>query len=227
LTVQRTVPKAVGSLRAVVPKGLTLPFQFDPEQLLESGGVGGWIRDPRPPQIDGVEYPGGPPFEIPLQLRWDGYPDVSVERPIAILKAWATAAPGAQPPVLQLLYGGWDTYRWIINDLTFNSEKRRSDSARVQVDVTVTLLEHIGVGDVPGGPGDSVRRNAFAPDVLPSGTPAAVTQRSYTVRKGDTLSAIAARLLGKASRWRDIASLNGIRDPSHLQVGQKLKIPAS
>lgn len=49
----------------------------------------------------------------------------------------------------------------------------------------------------------------------------------YVVREGDTLSAIAMELLGSASRWTEIASANGIRDPSRLAIGTRLRIPAS
>lgn len=35
----------------------------------------------------------------------------------------------------------------------------------------------------------------------------------YVVRTGDTLQGVAARLLGDAGRWRDIAQINGLRAP--------------
>lgn len=49
--------------------------------------------------------------------------------------------------------------------------------------------------------------------------------RTHTVQRGDTLSAIAARHLGAASRWREIAELNRITNPGSLQVGQILALP--
>ncbi|HEB59788.1 MAG TPA: LysM domain-containing protein [Gammaproteobacteria bacterium] len=47
----------------------------------------------------------------------------------------------------------------------------------------------------------------------------------YTVRAGDTLGRIAVRLLGDATRWREIAGLNALADPDALRVGQVLEIP--
>lgn len=47
----------------------------------------------------------------------------------------------------------------------------------------------------------------------------------YTVQAGDSLSRIAQELLGDASRYPEIAALNGIDDPSRIGVGQELKIP--
>jgi uncharacterized protein (TIGR02594 family) len=55
------------------------------------------------------------------------------------------------------------------------------------------------------------------------GTPEAA--RTYQVRSGDTLGAIAGRLLGNSERWPEIARLNGITNPRALRVGQVLRIP--
>lgn len=59
----------------------------------------------------------------------------------------------------------------------------------------------------------------------PTATPAATpepTYRTYRVRSGDTLSAIASRF---GTTVRAIADLNGIADPSRLSIGQVLLIP--
>lgn len=48
----------------------------------------------------------------------------------------------------------------------------------------------------------------------------------YVVRRGDTMSGIAAELLGDASRWRDIAALNPAVDPDVIFIGQTLVLPA-
>lgn len=50
---------------------------------------------------------------------------------------------------------------------------------------------------------------------------------TYTVRKGDTLSAIAQRELGAASRWPEIAELNSLLDPDLIYPGQELRLPGS
>ena len=45
------------------------------------------------------------------------------------------------------------------------------------------------------------------------------------MKRGDTLSSIAAKFYRDASKWRKIADANGIRDPKNLKIGQKLRIP--
>jgi len=49
----------------------------------------------------------------------------------------------------------------------------------------------------------------------------------YTVKSGDTLSAIAKRFLGSANRYMDIFNANKdqLSDPDKIKVGQKLVIP--
>jgi nucleoid-associated protein YgaU len=58
-----------------------------------------------------------------------------------------------------------------------------------------------------------------------TGGPAATT---YTVKAGDTLSAIAKREYGDATEWRRIydANRDQIDDPDLIHPGQELKIPA-
>ena len=48
---------------------------------------------------------------------------------------------------------------------------------------------------------------------------------SVVTRSGDSLSGIAARELGDASRWPEIQGLNHIRDPGSIGVGWTLAIP--
>jgi nucleoid-associated protein YgaU len=69
-----------------------------------------------------------------------------------------------------------------------------------------------------------------APTSSASGTAAAEpTVRTYTVAKGDTLSAIAQREYGDANKWRVIFEANRgtIGDPDRIQPGQVLTIPAA
>ncbi|MGZ4540340.1 MAG: LysM peptidoglycan-binding domain-containing protein, partial [Blastococcus sp.] len=49
--------------------------------------------------------------------------------------------------------------------------------------------------------------------------------KTRVVRRGDTLSAIAAEEYGDPAVWRPIAVANGILDPRQLPPGQVLTIP--
>lgn len=54
---------------------------------------------------------------------------------------------------------------------------------------------------------------------------AAGVAASHLVQSGDTLSALAGRLLGDVTDWRSLARVNGIADPRRLVPGQVLQLP--
>lgn len=49
--------------------------------------------------------------------------------------------------------------------------------------------------------------------------------KSYVVRRGDTLSSIAVKFYGDASKWHKIADANHLRHPRKVKVGRKLILP--
>ncbi len=64
------------------------------------------------------------------------------------------------------------------------------------------------------------------PDPLPEKkTPV----RTYTIKKGDTLSELAQQLLGSSKRWRDLQKANPtvIKNPDILPAGREIVIPVS
>jgi hypothetical protein len=50
-------------------------------------------------------------------------------------------------------------------------------------------------------------------------------EKAYVVRRGDTLSSIAAAVYQDAGLWRVIARENAIRDPRRLEPGRTLTLP--
>jgi nucleoid-associated protein YgaU len=49
--------------------------------------------------------------------------------------------------------------------------------------------------------------------------------KTWVVRRGDTLSGIAGAVYRDSSKWRDIATNNGIVDPRRLSPGRVLALP--
>ena len=85
-----------------------------------------------------------------------------------------------------------------------------------------TALATESVTTAPTTPAASAQPTA-RPSVRPTGTPQpSVAYQNYTVKSGDTLSAIAAKF-GTTSRA--IADFNGITVSTTLHIGQVLKIP--
>jgi nucleoid-associated protein YgaU len=62
---------------------------------------------------------------------------------------------------------------------------------------------------------------------VPAAAPAAAAARTYTVKSGDTLSAIAKEHLGSANAYMKIfeANRDQLTDPDKIKPGQVLKIP--
>lgn len=47
----------------------------------------------------------------------------------------------------------------------------------------------------------------------------------YTVQARDTLSAIALHFYGRASLYPELARANAIKNPDHIEVGQRIALP--
>jgi hypothetical protein len=77
-------------------------------------------------------------------------------------------------------------------------------------------------GQASGADGRTAAPRASAP-------PATHPATAYVVRPGDTLRAIARRLLGDERRWTAILDANRdrIRDPENLPIGVTLRMPSS
>ena len=84
-----------------------------------------------------------------------------------------------------------------------------------------------GSGDTRPGSGPTGSTD-FSNVVSNADTESANAGGSYTVQSGDTLSAIAERQYGKASRWHEIfeANRDQIDDPDLIRPGQVLRLPA-
>jgi len=88
------------------------------------------------------------------------------------------------------------------------------------------------VPDTSGGSGGTGGKADFSNvvgkvDGVPDGGGAGAGEQSYTVQKGDTLSHIAQKHYGKASKWHAIfdANRDQIDDPDKIFPGQVLKLP--
>lgn len=121
-------------------------------------------------------------------------------------------------------YGPMESGVWNLDGMTVTSETRSATTneiTRSTVDLTFTEVSNyvVNVGPVTGG---------VQP---PGGTQPVTGSRGtattyYTVKKGDTLWAIAVAYYKDGSKWPQIADANGIRNPSALSIGRKLVIPS-
>lgn len=180
-------------------------------------GYGGWEVVPRPKSPPVTLWKGGNAFRMRLPLLLDGWiAGKSVEQQRENLEQLGREAHGGNaPPVVNVHIPGGvprsSRVDWVIEDIDWQEELRRdSDGLRVRIWAMVTLLEYIDPDNIT-----ILKRSR--------------NTKKYTIyvtKTGDTLKKIATKKLKKASRWREIAKLNHLRDPNKvIKKGTKIKIP--
>jgi LysM repeat protein len=181
----------------------------DPPEI--SGGYGGWEEIARPRRTSLTQWNGHPPFRLRLPLVIDSFADGdSIEEKCERLHSMGRSPESLTPPPIIDIEGAvmFSGIGWVIDDISWGAcERHHTRGYRTRQEVVVQLLQHIPKDKV-------VRHQTNQPKY-----------RIYTIKKGDTLQKIAAKLLKDKSRWKEIAKINNIRDPKHLKVGRKIKVP--
>jgi hypothetical protein len=161
--------------------------------------------------------------------RWTELGAGDVEAACQLLHLWALPVdrsdPLSEPPQVQIAFLFGQQLRWVLDgEPTWNRQEFDPVTGRrVHADVTVRLVEAefatIGLSPVEAAAAPATGEDA--------GTPADVSteERTHVVAPRETLTSIAAALLGDGSRYREIATLNSLPDPDLIIVGQVLRIP--
>lgn len=142
-------------------------------------------------------------------LPCEGSPFYSGQPPetiLAMLKRWQDSGD----PVRLILSGSDINDAFLIEDVAETLREGDRD-----VGLTVSLREYKFKSDLAALAGGA------DPPVRTDERPA---QKSYTVKKGDTLWDIACRYYGDGTRWGELAERNGVADPRKLQIGKVLEL---
>lgn len=221
-----TLVAAAPTLKVTALRGQTAP--------VPTGGFGGWTQVARPRRKALTQWDGVAAFEQAFSIIFDGVTgDTSVEADCRALERMAQPATvGAEPPIVRALGAvPHPELNYVISALDWDPAPFYSPSMyRTRQEVVVHLLEYVADDRLAEAPAAERARRAAAAKAAAaaaSATGAATKKgaRTYTVKKGDTLSAIAAHQLGSYKRWPEIAKLNNIRDPKKIKPGQVLKLP--
>jgi hypothetical protein len=215
-------------------------------------GFGGWQEVARPRRSTLSIWQGQPALRMTLSIQFDEWvTQTSVEREIAQLERLASpSASDAQPARVKLVARGsavpYQARQWVIDNLIWGDAAINAKGDRVRQQVSLSLLEYIAdvrVDQVAPSqrqrtkstlmqtkPGASQKRVVAGKSRSSSSSTAPASMLASTdpvagFAGGDDLLSIAARELGDASRWVEIAQLNGIRDPRTVVVGQVIKLP--
>lgn len=175
-------------------------------------------------------WEGYAPYVMTIPVTFDGFAgEVSQEQEYEALRRIqrVPTGPTNQPspvrvagplPLTNLL--------WVVQNLEEDSAIRRErDGNRIRIIATVTLMEYVEPDVLVAVRPSPARAAQERATQQPGAAAAAPTGRTYTVKRGDTLSRIAQRQLGSYKRYTEIARLNGIRDPNRIRPGQVLRLP--
>jgi hypothetical protein len=186
------------------------------------GGYGGWDIVTRPRKVGLTQWNGREPFQMDIPILFDGFHGDNGQE-IEISKLSRMALPGGddEPPIVKIKGPGVPDPgpdNWVIRDISWGTQKvmwAYNDAGvmtRMRQDAVVHVMEHVAPD-----------RAAFAK--LASKGNQGAWPKHYTVKKGDTLSKIAAKFYKNSKKWKKIADANNIRDPKSLKVGRRLVIP--
>lgn len=186
---------------------------------------GGWTFVARPKNLGFTTWVGYDPYVLTIPLMFDGHArNESVEEAYEALRRIMRVPVGQERQPSPVKIDGkipHSNLLWVIQSIEPGEEIRRErDGKRTRIECTLTAYEYMPADvlvEQKASPAKAAAAKAEA-----TGGP---SQRTYTVKRGDTLVLISTRLLGTHKRWQEIARLNGVRDPRKLQVGQVLKIP--
>jgi LysM repeat protein len=238
-----SVAEGTFQLESADPPYLFVADFDDLAPLPTDDSYGGWSIVPIPRRMGLTEWAGRNPLGLSIDFMIDRHLDGTVgaglyvrEMRDTLDKLAATHSRDSEPPPVTLDSNGLIPHDrthapwvlWVIEALTWDKDATIINTARnpTRVSGTVTLRQYNTdeILDAYKGPASS-HKDKTKGDAKNKGSKPAASGNTYTVKAGDTLTGIAAKTLGKASRWREIADLNNIRDPRGITAGQKLKLP--
>lgn len=199
-------------LEVVKPKGLPhIPFRFNPTEFqIAKTNTFAELAIPglqSPP----LQYVRGGSEKLTLDLivdTSDSLKDVRKEYTDALRALMGIENEIHAPPIIKLVWNK-DVFTGVMESLT----------------ITYTLFDPKGV---PLRAKCSVGIKEFSTvmqKLLEQPTHSPDFDKSWTVRRGDTLSSIAGALFQDPAQWRAIARANGIDDPRSVEPGRELAIP--
>ena len=115
-----------------------------------------------------------------------------------------------RPPICELSWGKWVFFEGVVEKLDHEYTLFMEDGTPVRATSKCVFKEY---REHPTGPTEAERQESS--DVV----------KQWIVKRGDTLSSIAAQEYLDPGLWRPIAEQNGLDDPFNLTPGTLLLVP--
>src|SRR5262249_21968372 len=149
-----------------------------------------------------IQYVRGGSETLSLQALVDTSDTVEDVRTRYVDRLRALMTPDSRehaPPIVRFVWGR-SVFTGVLEKLDITSELFRRDGVPLGPKLDLGWKESRGAAARGGAP--------------PRSSP--TVEKSYVVRRGDTLSSIAAALYRQPGAWRELARANGITDPRDL-----------
>jgi nucleoid-associated protein YgaU len=160
-----------------------------------------------------LKFEASPPAELTLNLFFDTY---GTGRRISVTKYTDQVVQLAginrelhRPPICKLTWGKFRLFQGVLTQLGQKFNLFLPDGTPVRATLSCTFREY-----------RSSEEAARATDLHSADVP-----KTHTVRRGDTLSSIAAQHYNDPRLWRHIATANNIMNPRTLAPGRVLRVP--
>jgi LysM repeat protein len=149
----------------------------------------------------------------------------NVDAQLAQLEAIANSST----PITVGNWSGMEAGFWWVTAMSITSQSREEGTnsiTKATVALTFTRAPYNSYKAVTVTAPKPVKPPPVKPGVShPAGGSAAGRPKTYVVRSGDTLTAIAARFYGDPDKYAAIAAANRIKNPNLIYPGQKLILP--
>ncbi len=157
-----------------------------------------------------VQFTTGQPKKLSVTLFFDGYEQgTSVRGDCEKLVSFAEMDESLHRPPEVLFSWEKEQFTGVFDNVSVAYQMFLSTGQPVRATVTISMQNAKPSRDPKS------EKQPASPDFA----------KLHTLRRGETLHAIAAREYEDASEWRRIADANGIDDPLTVEPGTKLLIP--
>jgi len=222
-----------GPAVTITGAGRSFQVQLGPRPIEISDGHGGWQEVSRARRMAVTEWQGPSPLKVKLPVLYDGYSTgASVQGQVTALINGVSPPDGSAEPPPFTITGAWPvpaSTQFVCDGIEWDSEGWIRDEAGTPVRAlfTIICLQYVAPDPIVRTSTATSRAATSTTAASSTAAPARASTAAaiYTVKAGDTLTGIAAAMLGDWRRFTDLASLNGIRDPNTVPAGATLRIP--